>query len=76
VLQKAKPRAKPKCRRDVEHVGGRCSFPGDFRLSIGLFLMWCFDLIGFLNRRMKGKPKGKNGKSKIDHPKQVEELEF
>jgi hypothetical protein len=19
----------------VEHVGGRCSFPGDFRLSIG-----------------------------------------
>lgn len=30
-------------------------------VGVILFLMWCFDLIGFLNRRMKGKTKGKNG---------------
>ena len=27
-----------------------------------LFLVWCFDLIGLLKRRMKGEPKEKNVK--------------
>ncbi len=31
-------------------------------VGVLLFLVWCFDLIGLLKRRMKGEPKEKNAK--------------
>ncbi len=31
-------------------------------VGLVLFLVWCFDLIGLLKRRMKGEPKEKNAK--------------
>ncbi len=31
-------------------------------VALVLFLVWCFDLIGLLKRRMKGEPKEKNAK--------------